>query len=475
MDGAKMREAGRLVTLLFAAALALDANTANAAVEISTRPTANMTCSGGVCTPTAKKAVLNVADLTDMLANGDAVVKSTKQNSNIEIDATLSWTSNNRLTLDASQSIKFNKPVVVIGAGALTVITGKGDFKFLGKGRIKFSDLKSSLVINGDSYVLAESIPQIKRLIHRGQCCAFHIALAKDIDASEYNGGTLHFAPEVLEGLGNTISNLTISDNTDQDSVGLFEWINEVRDIGLVNANITGSGANQNVGAIVGRESGTIEYSFVTGNISATGAGSRVGGLAGYNDGTIERSWSGASITAGANAAAGGGVAGENDGTINGGVLVDCYATGTVTGSDNGMVGGLVGYNLAGSIDDSYATGPVIGGKSSFVGGLVGADDGRTEISYSTGLVTGGSSAMVGGLIGEDIVRGTIETYWDLDTSGISDPSQGTGNIANDPGITGLSDAQLKSGLPPGFDKKVWKQSAAINNGYPYLIDNPPR
>jgi hypothetical protein len=64
--------------------------------------------------------------------------------------------------------------------------------------------------------------------------------------------------------------------------------------------------------------------------------------------------------------------------------------------------------------------------------------------------------------------------YWDLDTSGISDPGQGAGNKSNDPGITGLTDPQLKNALPAGFDPKIWGQEAAINNGYPYLLANPP-
>jgi hypothetical protein len=65
-------------------------------------------------------------------------------------------------------------------------------------------------------------------------------------------------------------------------------------------------------------------------------------------------------------------------------------------------------------------------------------------------------------------------TYWDLDTSGISDPSQGVGNYANYPGVSGLSDTQLKSALPRGFDRKIWGQAPNINNGYPYLLANPP-
>ena len=34
--------------------------------------------------------------------------------------------------------------------------------------------------------------------------------------------------------------------------------------------------------------------------------------------------------------------------------------------------------------------------------------------------------------------------YWDLDTSGIADPSRGVGSPRNDPGVTGLSDAALE-------------------------------
>jgi hypothetical protein len=44
--------------------------------------------------------------------------------------------------------------------------------------------------------------------------------------------------------------------------------------------------------------------------------------------------------------------------------------------------------------------------------------------------------------------------------------SQGAGNVANDPGLTGLSDAQLKSALPAGFDPAVRGQNPSIDNGY---------
>jgi hypothetical protein len=65
--------------------------------------------------------------------------------------------------------------------------------------------------------------------------------------------------------------------------------------------------------------------------------------------------------------------------------------------------------------------------------------------------------------------------YWDFDTSGITDPSQGAGTPPNDPGITGLTSQELQSGLPAGFRAKIWAQNKSINNGFPYLVANPPQ
>ena len=90
--------------------------------------------------------------------------------------------------------------------------------------------------------------------------------------------------------------------------------------------------------------------------------------------------------------------------------------------------------------------------------------------------MTGGSGATLGGLIGQDVADAeNANCYWDMDTSGISDPTRGSGNISNDPGITGLTDADLKASLPSGFDPNIWRQSASFNGGYPYLADNVPR
>ena len=61
---------------LFVAATAalLAATSAQASVQISADPTQNMNCTGGVCSPTAKNAVLNATDLANMLATVDVKV-----------------------------------------------------------------------------------------------------------------------------------------------------------------------------------------------------------------------------------------------------------------------------------------------------------------------------------------------------------------------------------------------------------------
>jgi len=94
---------------------------------------------------------------------------------------------------------------------------------------------------------------------------------------------------------------------------------------------------------------------------------------------------------------------------------------------------------------------------------------------YGIGAVSGGPQSTIGGVVGHDdgLEKNWLDVYWDTDTTGVGNLSQGAGNIVNDPGIVGLSDAQLKAGLPPGFSG--WGQNATINNGYPYLLQNPPQ
>ena len=122
-------------------------------------------------------------------------------------------------------------------------------------------------------------------------------------------------------------------------------------------------------------------------------------------------------------------------------------------------------------MQDVYAIGRVIAGDESDVGGLIGYNLAHVRNAYSTGHVSGGQNARVGGSMGSTWLDRAHHVYWDTETSGTE---FGAGGINVD-GITGMTTAELKAGLPPGFGFETWAQSAKINGGYPYLLTNPPK
>ncbi len=78
----------------------------------------------------------------------------------------------------------------------------------------------------------------------------------------------------------------------------------------------------------------------------------------------------------------------------------------------------------------------------------------------------------VGGLVGANSGGAIGQSYWDTQTSG-----QGTGVGYNFPPVatgTGLTTAQLQSGLPSGFDPTVWSSQPGVNNGFPCLLGVTP-
>jgi len=193
-------------------------------------------------------------------------------------------------------------------------------------------------------------------------------------------------------------------------------------------------------GGLVGSAGNGIGYSYATGNVIG-GDRAQVGGLAGVTGGA---GWS--------------------------------FATGNVTGGRSSRVGGLVG-EAEGAVD-SYARGDVKGGAASYVGGLAGYISGNgTSGSYSTGRVTGGS--IRGGYVGfTGWSAGDDVNYWDVETSstttGFGECSDGEDERCAEE-IVGLTTSQFKSGLPEGYLPNVWAEQSGINDGYPYLLANPPQ
>ena len=160
-----------------------------------------------------------------------------------------------------------------------------------------------------------------------------------------------------------------------------------------------------------------------------------VGGLCGENtDGVVLNSYAIGSISGEGDALFFGGLCGTNGGTIG-----SCYANTYVSIGENGRrTGGLCGLSI-GTIANCYATGAVIGGNdASDLGGLCGfnygpySSYGVIDCCYSTGAVSGGDgSLMLGGLCGDCVGGSITNSFWDVQTSGITTSDGGLGTYTS--------------------------------------------
>ena len=220
-----------------------------------------------------------------------------------------------------------------------------------------------------------------------------------DIDASSSSGwdggqglapignGSTFFSGS-YDGDGHTINGLYIN-RTASDYIGLFGMINNsavVKNIGVSNVNFNG---HDNVGGLIGYNSGTITKCYLTGSINGV---NQTGGLVGEN---------------------------------LSGTVTDCYSTASVN-STGLNVGGLVGSNDIGTVTNSYSTGPVSGNNP--VGGLVGSDGGGTVNNSFWDTETSGLSSSGGGTGKTTLEMKTESTFtnagWDF--TGIWSINSGT-------------------------------------------------
>jgi len=514
-------------------------------VTISKHTTVNMAFANGIYSATADNAYLSITDLKSALAAGNVEVTTGNgaggdEMGDLHVNAGFTWSSKHALTLDAYHSIFVSSAVVDAGKGALTLTNDDGGtggtFTYGAGGSITIWDVQDTLKINGVHFLLDASIQSLAGDILAKPSGDF--ALANSYDASKdggYNGSPIptEFAG-TFEGLGNTISNLTIV-----SGAGLFyEATGVLRDVHLVKVAVTGSSTDGiPTGALVGWELGSVEGASSSGSVTNNNASNPypVGGLVGDGNnmadcsstatvqsnyaegigglvgvvGTVSNSSASGTVAGAAtsqleaggltgaastivNSYATGTVTGTGEGSEktylgglegwSGGAVTGSFATGAVTGPPKASVGGLIGYGYSGAITNSYSTGNVAVGATSNVGGLIGElpdnESASIATSYSTGAPSGGANGWIGGLLGLDNTKAGCgcftDAVWDTTTSGITNPAQGAGFPPNEPGITGLSTAQLQSALPAGFDPTVWAESPSINNGLPYLIANPP-
>ena len=232
------------------------------------------------------------------------------------------------------------------------------------------------------------------------------INLSASIDLVSAPNLHLPYFKGTFNGNSFTVTNLAI-DQPFGNNVGFIGHLDgitsSVSNLGLVDATVSG---NSEVGALVGRNGGSVSNSYVTGVSSVTGPGGSIGGLVGNSTGVIQNSYSNAAVNGVSDL---GGLVGVNGGTIS-----NSYATGAVTASGYGAdIGGLVGYNY-GTVANSYASGDVSGVSN--VGGLIG---------YNYGTVTNGfwNTTNSPGLSGAGYNFGSTSTMTGLDSVGMTTAS----------------------------------------------------
>jgi filamentous hemagglutinin family protein len=395
---------------------------------------------------------------TDTSGSGDIVV-----------DSALSWNTAAQLKLDSYHSIDILAPITVSGSGGVVLQTNDGGsggslgfgLTQLGfAGNISFTGTPNSgqsLQINGGSYTLLYSMSGLQNVSLGGA-----YALANSLDATSVtdwapigqSNGRSGFTG-AFEGLGHTISNLSVSV---PEFAGLFGIMSgSVSDIGVIDSSIAAT-VSGTAGAVASwNNGGLIADSYATGHVDA-GFSGEGGGLVGDNRGTLVDVFAMSAVTGGNTIA---GLAGANQG----GTISNAFAVGSVTadGSYNQSIGGLVGYST-GPISNVYAAESVSapGVLLSYVGGLVGQNRSSISDAYFTGTVAANGRIQRDG-VGAAIGTGSaVSTYWNSDTNALSTDSSGA---------TAQTTAQLQGTLPAGFSSSVWGTGPGL---YPYLKSFDP-
>ena len=452
--------------------------------------------SGGDITGTALSAALASGSVTIQTTSGGIACAGAScgagsgSNGDIFVNAPVTWSTNNRLTLSAFRDININQPITATGStGAVALYYGQGalnngntatySFGLTSAGFAGQINLQAgsnfSTKLGSDGTVLtytvitslgsaadASSAPATLTL--QGLAAApmngNYVLGANIVDSTPsmgtWNGGA-GFTPiganagaafsGIFDGLGHTITGLALNKSTiDSGLFGVTTDGSLIQNVGLVNVNVTGAA---NVGGLVGYHYGSgmpgsipgvINSTYVTGTVSS--AGPHTGGLVGLNGGSINHSF--ATVTVSGSSYVGG-LVGANQG---GGSINNSYATANVTASGN-YGGGLVGQNY-GNISASHSSGSV--GSAQYAGGLVGQNGGGATISGShSSASVSGSTYGLGGLVGTNF--GGIST------------SYATGNITGTgTGVGGLVGTNVNGTVTDSYASGAIIASGAANN-----------
>jgi filamentous hemagglutinin family protein len=381
----------------------------------------------------------------------------------IDVLASISWSSNNTLTLSAFHDIIFNESGHISNSGAGNLIlradntgSGSGTVTFFGSQQVNLAAGTTSIYYNPTcnislcnkyqspldsifarhvsgnmtAYMLVNNAGDLRLMgqnLGDQPTILGNFALGRNItldsDANRFDGfadGTTFnglFTGNGGLGTNYTISNLNLSaPGHNFDSYGVFPIIGSqgvVRDLVLQDGRIAAGGNTQSIGLLAGQNFGQIINVSVTsgenGSLVDGGsfAGISAGGLVGFNGGVISNSASAATVRVG-------------DGAFCSNT--DCAGlnfAGGLVGNNSFNFGGAPAGAISstslpsgGTVTASSASGNVSGGVNSIIGGLVGENTGAVVFSSASGdvrLTTNispdsaqFSSSFAGGLVGQN-------------------------------------------------------------------------
>jgi filamentous hemagglutinin family protein len=366
----------------------------------------------------------------------------TAERGDVQVNAALSATGDGAaLALNAAQGgIRLNDDVALTGTGASLELNAKNGHSLKDDKSVTLSGADARFSANGESYQVVQNLKQL-RDIEKNMNGRYVLGNRITGQGSFRTLGEDRSFTGKLDGLGNTISDLSLYSST--AFVGLFGTnAGQISNLNL--ERISSSGAystyyNTQVGTLAAVNMGSIR-NVKAKDVRVTGAShlNSLGGLVALNlNGDIANSSASGLVIGNQYTFAMGGLVGENvsssggvakitnshaDITLRGqmnagsrgagglvgsnrGVIANASSTGTIDlAGANLNIGGLAGENTGdGSISNSRSSTNVSGSRAGRIGGLVGSNQGSLVNSHASGDVTGNGTEAIGGLVGKNL------------------------------------------------------------------------
>ncbi|KAG8153029.1 filamentous hemagglutinin [Burkholderia catarinensis] len=369
--------------------------------------------------------------LTLASLNGDVEVKGDLRASG----------ANAAVTLDAAKNLRIAAPIVLTGVSGLLTLNYGGAYSLGNGAAVTLSGSGAGFESNGYRYIVIQNLNQLQGIdANLGGLYVLGSSIAGSYYGTAFRtiGGSAAFSGK-FDGLGNTISNLTITSGGPY--AGLFGFNSgSIANLNLKSLRVSaGAGVGPvAIGALVGENRGSVSNINVTGMQVSAGASrsNALGGVIGINRGNVDNASFAGTVTGNSMSYAVGGLIGENDANLGDGRVTNSSTNATVSGgasnvasiggligvnrggklinvsalgATNGYylsgvnVGGLVGANLFGTIDGATASGRTTGGTGGSAGGLVGLNSGMIVHSIATGIVDGRYAQAIGGFVGRNL------------------------------------------------------------------------